>query len=190
MRDYSQPDFYRFNSDSLHLVSWVKERFDSRPLSVLDIGAGCGVMGLELAQHFKPDSLTLLEFQKDFISHLKANIEWLNLPMKIRVEINSIGEWEVEEKFDLIVCNPPYYLPSAGKRSKDLRRDFSRSFLKDGWSVLASRLQKVQKNKSYLVIKDEPLIKKEALKHLEAFFEIREESRQSVILLELCLNKN
>src|SRR5258708_4421753 len=118
MNDYSQPEFYKFNEDSIKLVRRVTEKVKAAE-HILDLGAGSGIIGIELANYFHPESLTLVEVQKDYLPHLELNLKFqLKSKTDFFVELSSFGHWSPQKKYDLIVCNPPYFLPGHGEVSK------------------------------------------------------------------------
>lgn len=165
MIDYLQPDFYRFNQDSLILSKWVIEHF-SEAKNVLDIGTGCGVIGLEIAQKLELKKLCLLELQSDYRPFLEKNVaQFAPKGLEVELVFSAFSEWITKRKFDLIVCNPPYYLPHAGRPSLDQRRGLARSFLKDGWPSLIRFIQDrlSPEGRAFLVIKNE----RELLKQIE-----------------------
>ncbi|MGL6035003.1 MAG: hypothetical protein ACRC0N_08060, partial [Acinetobacter johnsonii] len=55
--NYKQPDEYRFSLDSIHLARFVASQLASHSelgsLRVLDLCAGCGVIGIELSWHLR-----------------------------------------------------------------------------------------------------------------------------------------
>jgi tRNA1Val (adenine37-N6)-methyltransferase len=169
MTDYYQPDFYRFNEDSLSLVRFILKQ-SLKPSSLLDIGSGSGVIGIELARMLKPQELILLELQKDFIPFMEKNLD-LFLTDETRVEIvaSSLGAWDSSRAVDLIVCNPPYYLPGHGQESDDQRRNFCRNFKQDGWEVLITKISQwlAPSGKAFIVLKNDPVL----IKHCERFLE-------------------
>ena len=179
MTDYDQPEFYRFNQDSLALVRFILKT-DISPKSLLDIGAGCGVIGLELALKLKPLELTLLELQTEFQPYLEKNTsQFQDLETLVSIAISSIGSWVSNKKFDLIACNPPYYLPRHGKDSDDPRRDLCRSFKQDGWEVLVEKIFQCldPHGRAFLVIKNDSVLMKSCEKavaktQLEKIFHI------------------
>ncbi len=139
MKDYLQPDFYRFNEDSLKLV---KEVLNSgiRPDSLLDMGAGSGVIGLELAKVLRPGRLDFLELQTEWEPYLSGNIrDFLPKDVQTNVFWNSFSSWVPDRQYELIVCNPPYYLPGRGILSPDPVRARCRSFEVDDWESLLSK---------------------------------------------------
>ena len=134
--DYLQPDFYRFNQDSIRLITRVTEKVE-KASTILDLGSGCGLIGLELAQHYLPDLLTLLELQEDFRDILAENVKRKSPPQTCtEIFITSFSKWTHAKTYELIVCNPPYYFPDSGQPSANVRRGLARSFLVDDWGVL------------------------------------------------------
>lgn len=158
MNDYSQPDFYKLNQDSTALVNFVKKRVTSVH-SVLDLGAGCGVLGIELCNHYKPNQMTVVEYQGDFFEHLRHNIKnILSVDTKVELIQTSFGHFSSDDHFDLVVCNPPYYLKGHGEASKDSRRGIARSFQHEGWNELIKCVERSlsPSGKAFIVIKNIP----------------------------------
>lgn len=192
--DYSQPDFYRFNQDSIELINWIKNR---RPetRNILDLGAGSGIIGIELGRNLNCEKVTLVELQDEFKLHLERNCENF-LPSNVNFEIiiNSFSGFNATDEFDLIVCNPPYYLPGKGELSKDRNRSLARAFLMDNWQVLLSKIGQVisPTGKAFIVLKNDlnffNVLKKDAVK---SNLEIKRNELKSLMVLELFrLNKN
>lgn len=166
MSDYSQPEFYRFNQDSLKLVSKVCSSIGSAR-RILDIGAGCGVIGIELAKYFPSASLTLLEAQASFLPFLKTNCELFLSGRSASIQHSSIGQWKTTEVYDLIVCNPPYYLVGHGRTGQDERRTIARTFVLEGWETLLRRISQLlsQDGLAFLVIKNDQRILQEVSRY-------------------------
>ena len=75
LADYAQPDFYHFAEDSLFLVQIVAASCGGgEPLTVLDLGAGCGILGIELSRKIAMRQLFFCEKQNEFIPYLEQNI--------------------------------------------------------------------------------------------------------------------
>lgn len=191
MSDYFQPDFYRFNEDSLRLVQFIKGR-GLLVRSLLDLGAGCGVIGIEVANHLRPENLTLLEHQEDFFPHLLHNREHqLKVPLECEIIKASFEEWEPACKYDLIACNPPYYLPGHGQPNKDPRREIARSFVKDNWMILLRLIESVLApgGTAFFVIKNDLLILKEIIKN-SGTLTVSYFPERDLIFLEITLSEN
>jgi tRNA1Val (adenine37-N6)-methyltransferase len=160
MSDYVQPEFYRFNEDSLKLVHWVCSKRQSAA-HILDLGAGCGVIGIEAANRLRALSLTLVELQNDYLPFLQVNTaSQLNSHTQSHIHINSFGDWQPPKKYDLILCNPPYFLKGHGEPSQDLRKYQARTFAVDSWKRLVEviHVSLSKDGQAYLVVKNDSKI--------------------------------
>ncbi|MBT6324797.1 MAG: methyltransferase [Bdellovibrionales bacterium] len=130
---YSQPDFYHFSEDSISLSQEVASfviKNNKDNLSSLDLCAGTGIVGLELLH--RTDLISEMDFceiQKPFIKHLKKNIDYYNsINSKVSFNIinssfETLSNISYTKKYDLIICNPPYFDEGAGKYSKNIERN-------------------------------------------------------------------
>lgn len=88
---------------------------------VLDIGAGCGLISLMIAQRNPRAVIYGIEIDNDAAAEARENI--LLSPWNGRITIlqQNILEYNAVEKFDVIVSNPPFFCNSLlcpdGKRS-------------------------------------------------------------------------
>ena len=74
---------------------------------VLDVGAGCGILGLLLKRDFESINLSLLEIQERNLEILRLNSLQNDLPAEILH--TDFAEFKSEKRFDFIVSNPPFY---------------------------------------------------------------------------------
>lgn len=191
MIDYLQPPFYRFNEDSLILVKWVLKQ-NLHAVNILDLGAGCGIIGIELARDLKPEVLTLVEAQPDYLDFLKRNSN-LFLPdgTDAEIVIKQFSQWSPERRYDLIVTNPPYYLPGHGQRNADPRKERARSFVLDNWQILLGQVHNslTEEGRAYMVVKDDKKIIQEIAK--DTLLEKKIHPEKHLLIFELTrLNKN
>lgn len=135
MTDYYQPDFYRFNEDSLMLVKKIISH-NLKPRNILDIGAGSGIIGMELALKLTIPMAHFLELQTEWKSFVEKNADEFLRGIETRFIWSSVGNWSPDMKYDLIVSNPPYYLPEKNRVSPDPVRARCRSFMEDDWNIL------------------------------------------------------
>jgi tRNA1(Val) A37 N6-methylase TrmN6 len=154
--DYSQPAFYRFNSDSIALIDWICKK-KSQAKSIMDLGAGCGIIGLELARRIKTEKLVMVELQSEYLDHLQENCRrFLHGDVEVEMRMTSFGELKVTQVFDLIVSNPPYYLAQSGQLSKDPNRAKARAFLVDNWRIFLQKISSslASEGSAFLVLKN------------------------------------
>ncbi len=110
-----QPDSgYCYNSDSIFLYDFVNS---FRPKGkVLDVGAGCGIIGLLVARDNPCVELEAVEKQEVFVHYASTNARVNKVPYEIhKCDFLELGE---NQKYDYIISNPPFYHDGA-TRSKD-----------------------------------------------------------------------
>ena len=77
---------------------------------ILDVGAGSGLISLQLAQRNPWASITSIEIDPAAAAQAKENIQ--SSPWSDRMEVicSDFRDYHAENKFDLIVSNPPYFV--------------------------------------------------------------------------------
>jgi tRNA1(Val) A37 N6-methylase TrmN6 len=114
---YQYPKGYRYNSDSLVLYDFIARL--SLKGKVLDVGSGCGILGLLLKRDFPKIELTQIEVQKHHYELNKKNIQVNGLEAELLNE--NFLHVNFLKKFDFIVSNPPFYdLGSKKSENKTL----------------------------------------------------------------------
>jgi tRNA1(Val) A37 N6-methylase TrmN6 len=110
-----QPDTgYCYNSDSLFLYDFINS-FSPKG-KMLDVGAGCGVVGLLVARDNPKITLEAVEKQEVFIHYAKTNARVNGIEYKLYE--GDFTSLEIDEKYDYIVSNPPFY-PSGVQKSNN-----------------------------------------------------------------------
>lgn len=106
------PDVLIPEPETEDLVEWVlKDMPKDQPLKVLDLGTGSGVIGITLKLERPNWQVKLSDISADALRVAQANqrLHGTNLPVQ---ESDLFSALE-DEKFDVIVTNPPYVSPSA-----------------------------------------------------------------------------
>lgn len=97
------------------------------PSQILDVGTGTGVIALMLAQRFPTAQITALELDPDAAAQAAENCRASPFVLRIQVKEGRLQDYPEEERFDLIVSNPPYFpdhlKSSDAKRNKALHTD-------------------------------------------------------------------
>ena len=108
--------------DTQNVLSSEKENSEYK---ILDIGTGTGLVALMLAQRTEGKA-KISAVEIDLEAALQARENASNTPWQIDVYNNSIQDFahECQEKFDLIVSNPPYFINSL--KAPDKNRNTAR----------------------------------------------------------------
>ncbi len=111
---YQPESGYCYNSDSIFLYDFISS---FKPKGrVLDVGAGCGVVGLLVARDNPKVALEAVEKQTAFIHYAKTNARVNKIEYKLHegdfMDLDNIT------KYDYIISNPPFY-PEGATKSED-----------------------------------------------------------------------
>lgn len=182
MSDYQQPDFYRFNEDSILFTKYLlQQKKLQHTQSILDICAGCGVIGIELAKGFKHiEELTLIELQKDYAPSLASNINQFIPDLNVEIIWSDFEQVTPLKQFDLIVANPPYFEKGKGRVSTNVARQRARTFMQSNFNSFINFLHSLKTNKNSIYF----LARKESLKG-RTDLKICEEINQDVVIVTL-----
>ena len=92
--------------ESEQLISDILEILPKKPLSILDVGCGSGILGITTYLENPRWKITLSDISKDAIQLAKQNIESFNLSTKISIiEANLLPN---NLYFDVVIANLPY----------------------------------------------------------------------------------
>lgn len=96
----------KVGTDALILGAWAQH---TNPRQILEIGCGCGIISLMLAQKYAQARITAIDIHADSVAESTENFKkspWAN--RMTAIESNYLL-FESDVHFDLIVCNPPFF---------------------------------------------------------------------------------
>ncbi len=113
---YQPQSGYCYNSDSIFLYDFISS-FKPRG-RMLDVGAGCGVIGLLVARDNPKVQLEAVEKQADFVQYATKNAEVNSIEYKMHH--GSFLDMKDEQGFEYIVSNPPFYHEGASRSDNEM----------------------------------------------------------------------
>lgn len=114
----------KIGTDAVLLGAWCP--IDNTPKSILDIGAGTGILALMLAQRTNADQIDALEIDEEAYEQCVENFEGSPWADKLFCYHAGLDEFvdDPEDEYDLIISNPPFY--SEDSKTSDEQRDLAR----------------------------------------------------------------
>ena len=162
--NYKQPDEYHFSLDSIQLAKFVatqlKTHTDLGSLRVLDLCAGCGVIGFELSWHLQAiRHIDFIEVQDIYTEYFHQNIATVNRPeLQFRwhlLNYDQLNDKKWEGKFDLTISNPPYFQLGHGVLSPSQFKNRCRFYLDSSFESYIRALENSLANngKAYFLLR-------------------------------------
>ncbi|MDY5304217.1 MAG: methyltransferase [Campylobacter sp.] len=171
MKIFQLKDGYRYNSDSLFLWDFARKNCSFKASqSLLDVGCGCGILGLLLARDFncalscidiQPQNCELAQINAG-ANDIKASIicadffkDWESGNSRIPSDFNENSRipsqgFQKSQSFERIICNPPFY--DFGGENKNAHKNTSRNASSFDISAFASKCSKLLAPKGELVL--------------------------------------
>ena len=114
----------KVGTDGVLLGAWCP--IDNNPFSILDIGAGTGILSLMIAQRSKAEQIDAIEIDEDAFEQCVDNFEsspWSDKLFCFHAGLDEFME-EPEDEYDLIISNPPFY--TEDYKTENEQRDLAR----------------------------------------------------------------
>lgn len=114
----------KIGTDGVLLGAWCP--IDNNPFSVLDIGAGTGILSLMLAQRSNAEQIDSLEIDEEAYEQCVENFEnspWSDRLFCFHAGLDEFTD-EPEDEYDIIISNPPFY--SEDFKTENSQRDLAR----------------------------------------------------------------
>ena len=117
---YQPTSGYCYNSDSIFLYDFIST-FKPKG-TLLDVGCGVGIISLLLTRDFKIET-SVIDKQEKMLAYAKHNFALNGL--EVKSHLGDFTELVMEERFDYIVSNPPFYDPRV-TQSEDTHLNIAR----------------------------------------------------------------
>jgi tRNA1Val (adenine37-N6)-methyltransferase len=115
----------KVGTDGVLLGAWAP--LENHPFSILDIGAGTGLIALMLAQRSTAEQIDAIEIEDEAYEQAVENFEdspWGDRLFCYHAGLDEFVDEMEDEEYDLIVSNPPFYSEdySSGNAERDMAR--------------------------------------------------------------------
>lgn len=117
----------KIGTDGVLLGAWAGK--DTDPESILDIGAGTGVIALQMAQRFDAETIDAVELDENAFLQTVENFERSDWADRLFCYHSSFQEFAHEfaqdgEGYQLVVSNPPFYTATneASNKARTMAR--------------------------------------------------------------------
>ena len=112
---------YRFNLDSLLLADFAGRWLPDGCRRGVDLGAGCGVVGLLLARRHPALTMWLVEIQPELAELARGNARTNGLQHRVEVMEQDLRALDPAPppRPTIVVSNPPFYRRGAGRLNPD-----------------------------------------------------------------------
>ena len=117
----------KIGTDGVLIGAWTS--IENNPKTILDIGAGTGLISLMLAQRSNAQSIDAIEIDAAAYEQCVENFEaspWGDRLFCYHAGLDEMVD-EIDEQYSLIVSNPPFYTEevSSGNSARDIARQNS-----------------------------------------------------------------
>jgi tRNA1Val (adenine37-N6)-methyltransferase len=119
---------YRFSIDAVLVANFVDVRQGDR---ILDLGTGSGIISMILLYRWRDriQEVSGIEVQQGLAELARKNFKANNfdqLGKIIEGDVKKINTLIKPESYDKVVCNPPFYIPTSGRTSKNVQSQLAR----------------------------------------------------------------
>lgn len=109
----------KVGTDGVLLGSWASV---DAAKNILDIGTGCGLIALMVAQRNPQSQVVGVELDAESSIQAEGNVQASPFSERIDIVQADVRDWQPEQTFDVVLSNPPFFeedlLPPKATRAK------------------------------------------------------------------------
>lgn len=102
----------KVGNDAVLLGAWARSLHNGNPARILDIGTGCGVVALMMAQQYPVAQVEGLDLDQPSIDEARVNFAASPWGERLSLIHCPLQEYQTERRYQLIVSNPPFFTNS------------------------------------------------------------------------------
>lgn len=106
-------------TDGILLGAWAQA--PPTAASLLDVGCGCGLIGLMLLQRYPRAQLTALEKHLPSAQEAQHNLAHSPFSERGHIITTNFKHWQAPRRYAVLVSNPPFFAAPFGKRKSSPR---------------------------------------------------------------------
>ena len=133
----------------------IKNKHSS--IKILDIGTGSGAIAISLAREFINANIMAIDISEEAINVANLNVN--NKKLNNQIQLKKITLDNINEKFDLIVSNPPYLTKKELKNTSYEIKNYEPLIALDGgddglnfYRDFSKKINKIMNVNSYLLL--------------------------------------
>jgi tRNA1Val (adenine37-N6)-methyltransferase len=147
---------YRFSADAPLLIWFATTSAPKRVRCALDLGAGCGVVGLGLLAADRAEHVVAVEAQERLQEICARNAEKNGFAHRLEIARGDMRDRAVlaGRLFDLIAVNPPFWRADDGQLPDDEERRIACHEILvalDEWVAVAARVLEPRRGRLYAI---------------------------------------
>jgi tRNA1Val (adenine37-N6)-methyltransferase len=102
----------RVGTDAVLLGAWAQVKENE---TILEIGTGCGIIALMMAQKSRFSSITAIDIHTESVEEAKFNFKnstWSERLLATKISLHELAS-QSNNRFSHIICNPPFFIDST-----------------------------------------------------------------------------
>ena len=118
-------DVFRVGTDGVLLSAMCNVKNAKK---ILEIGTGTGLISLMLAQRNVSAKISAIDINENAVKLASENFRNSIFNENLKVELKDFKNFETNENFDLVVCNPPFFEKNASAKDVLARQQVELNF--------------------------------------------------------------